>query len=504
MPYRAKSLELFFRLPGDDEDRSIEFIADRITNLSDGFKSRVNGKIDAYYEKGSWDFSRNTLRIKNLASLLKPSGYLMVSPYDIEDFHTYYTETLSNFGMVDLTKHNKEIDNLRNSESLPVKHYGWDMEIWHNTDQAMIQSDDIGVSFKAFKFSSFYEGNKDPGSGFEDYYYQPMQHISVARMQSLGNILSGGNAPTFVEFGAGSGFGSYLLARENSGSTAIGIDIDAEYIEKQALLNDLQPLPGLPGAYLSLDPKLRLILIAADIRNAKLVLGKLGEILNRGELGTKWQMWNGFNPLKVDVLWEAYEPLRKNWLPDEQRLSPKVILHIRNADTGSTEAYSDSDQYKSSFYWKAPSYHQHLTSFFQVMLRRGLSWPHNIIEKLTASGTLDVEYPFIPIYTHQVFTRLPRGVLNHIDLNVALMSWKSLAEPVYEGFPKDEAMAIPKGGIDLTHAGKAIMIQNNSDAIKFHIDPVELEGFKNSPGIVPVIIGYQPLNNLKLFLLNSV
>jgi len=55
------------------------------------------------------------------------------------------------------------------------------------------------------------------------------------------------------------------------------------------------------------------------------------------------------------------------------------------------------------------------------------------------------------------------------------------------------------GGIDLT-SDKALAIQNNGEAIKLHIDPAMLKELENAPGFVPVIIGIEPLGDLKSFL----
>ena len=41
---------------------------------------------------------------------------------------------------------------------------------------------------------------------------------------------------------------------------------------------------------------------------------------------------------------------------------------------------------------------------------------------------------------------------------------------------------------------------NDSQGIKFHIDPAMLRQLQNAPGFVPVIISIQPMNNLKQFL----
>ena len=57
-----------------------------------------------------------------------------------------------------------------------------------------------------------------------------------------------------------------------------------------------------------------------------------------------------------------------------------------------------------------------------------------------------------------------------------------------------------KGGIDLTSADMNLQTQNNGQAIKFHLDPAQLEQLQNAPGFVPVIINIQPMKDLKQFL----
>ena len=56
-----------------------------------------------------------------------------------------------------------------------------------------------------------------------------------------------------------------------------------------------------------------------------------------------------------------------------------------------------------------------------------------------------------------------------------------------------------RGGIDLT-SDKALRVQNNSQGIKFHIDPAMLQQLQNAPGFVPVIINIQPMNDLHAWL----
>ncbi len=55
------------------------------------------------------------------------------------------------------------------------------------------------------------------------------------------------------------------------------------------------------------------------------------------------------------------------------------------------------------------------------------------------------------------------------------------------------------GGIDLT-SDKALLVQNNGQAIKFHIDPSQLRKLENAPGFAPVIINMQPIVDIRGFL----
>jgi len=63
------------------------------------------------------------------------------------------------------------------------------------------------------------------------------------------------------------------------------------------------------------------------------------------------------------------------------------------------------------------------------------------------------------------------------------------------------------GGIDLTPANMNLQTKmdsrfrgNDSEGIKFHIDPAMLEQLQNAPGFVPVIINIQPMTDLWAFL----
>jgi hypothetical protein len=55
------------------------------------------------------------------------------------------------------------------------------------------------------------------------------------------------------------------------------------------------------------------------------------------------------------------------------------------------------------------------------------------------------------------------------------------------------------GGIDLS-SNRALLVLNNGQGVKFHIDPAQLQKLKNFPGFAPAIINIQPMNNLRAFL----
>ena len=65
---------------------------------------------------------------------------------------------------------------------------------------------------------------------------------------------------------------------------------------------------------------------------------------------------------------------------------------------------------------------------------------------------------------------------------------------------KDAAMLIVnKGGIDLG-TDKALLIQNNGQGIKFHLDPAQLLALQNAPGFMPIIVDMQPVGDIRNFL----
>ena len=68
---------------------------------------------------------------------------------------------------------------------------------------------------------------------------------------------------------------------------------------------------------------------------------------------------------------------------------------------------------------------------------------------------------------------------------------------------RDEAMAAAPGGIDFNSHKMNIETQRGSSlqgGIQFHIDPAMLRRWQDAPGLIPVIINIQPLNDLASFL----
>ena len=55
------------------------------------------------------------------------------------------------------------------------------------------------------------------------------------------------------------------------------------------------------------------------------------------------------------------------------------------------------------------------------------------------------------------------------------------------------------GGIDLT-SDKALLVQNNGQGIKFHMDTSQLSELQDASGFVPVIINIQPMPDIRSFL----
>jgi hypothetical protein len=57
-----------------------------------------------------------------------------------------------------------------------------------------------------------------------------------------------------------------------------------------------------------------------------------------------------------------------------------------------------------------------------------------------------------------------------------------------------------EGGIDLTPANMNLLTKNGGEAIRFHLNPLQLQQLQNAPGFAPVIINIQPMTNLRMFL----
>mgnify|MGYP003394192322 CR=1 FL=1 len=68
----------------------------------------------------------------------------------------------------------------------------------------------------------------------------------------------------------------------------------------------------------------------------------------------------------------------------------------------------------------------------------------------------------------------------------------------------NNAMISTNGGIDLS-SDKSLIVQNNGQGIKFHLDPAQLEALQNATGFVPVIINIQPMKDVRTWLgLNTI
>jgi len=65
---------------------------------------------------------------------------------------------------------------------------------------------------------------------------------------------------------------------------------------------------------------------------------------------------------------------------------------------------------------------------------------------------------------------------------------------------KETDKAQSPGGIDLNPVDRTLNVDNDGEAIKFHIDPVLFEQYRSSPGFFPVIMNIQPLDDLPAFL----
>jgi len=183
-------------------------------------------------------------------------------------------------------------------------------------------------------------------------YYQPMQKRSVFRMGRIAELVKAEKRrpATFVEIGAGSAFGSYLLARE--GHTAIAIDIDADYIAELAKINEFQELEDGRGIYVSLDSKTRMILIAGDVSESKKIISNLSSVLERVNDKPAFSMWQDFDSSEIDIVWDSFQPEGSNWSEVEESLDPSAIIHIHNKQTGSELSYGGTQSYMPSIFWR--------------------------------------------------------------------------------------------------------------------------------------------------------
>ncbi|MEI7998950.1 MAG: hypothetical protein WCH62_05535, partial [Candidatus Omnitrophota bacterium] len=85
-------------------------------------------------------------------------------------------------------------------------------------------------------------------------------------------------------------------------------------------------------------------------------------------------------------------------------------------------------------------------------------------------------------------------IYNH-GLNAAIEYAKTLSRAM-----TTEKQDLSKGGIDLTPANMNLQTHNAGVEIKFHMDSAMLQQLQNAPGLIPVIINIQPLNDLRMFL----
>ena len=97
----------------------------------------------------------------------------------------------------------------------------------------------------------------------------------------------------------------------------------------------------------------------------------------------------------------------------------------------------------------------------------------------------------------------PHYGLTNSQVDFMIFKLQKAKDDIEKKIPKpetDKAMAIRKGGIDLTPANMNLQIQNEGGEIKFHLDPAMLQQLQNAPGFVPVIISVQPMTSLRKFL----
>jgi len=153
----------------------------------------------------------------------------------------------------------------------------------------------------------------------------------------------------------------------------------------------------------------------------------------------------------------------------------------------------------------------------QVLLRSLVS--SYIQESSVSKVTFDTGYIVFMVYGTNEFNIKERAPKNERVLNAKMKAVDALISLIdaYTSIngasldeinrrileikgPKKSAQLSNTGGVDLTPANMNLQTQNSGEAIKFHLDPAQLERLQNAPGFVPVIINIQPLNNLKQFL----
>ncbi|MBF0217809.1 MAG: hypothetical protein HQL30_12555, partial [Candidatus Omnitrophica bacterium] len=176
--------------------------------------------------------------------------------------------------------------------------------------------------------------------------YQPVRKMDIDRMMLFAREISGKSSPLVVEFGAGSAFQSYLLAR--SGAVVVAVERDAELVEKLARKNNLKKVAW-NIFVLNNEPGIRMALIAGDAAEAPDLFAKFSAYMAANGL------WTDVDLTDIDLVFESYMRQEANWLPFEKALSPKGIIHIMNARTGVPEAYRDEDAYPLMYQWLAPS-----------------------------------------------------------------------------------------------------------------------------------------------------
>jgi DNA mismatch repair ATPase MutS/CheY-like chemotaxis protein len=282
----------------------------------------------------------------------------------------------------------------------------------------------MNYQFATFHYDRFGEGSEGVR------YNQPMEKISILRMGNIANMVKSFDKEkaTFVEFGAGSAFGSYLLAKE--GHTAVAVEGNREYVKKQAQLNGLIKLPGARDIYVSRDPKLRFIYMAGGVFKISNRLQDLKEALKAASQEGDFQMWEGFDPFDIDMVWDSYQAQGANWLSMEESLGPKAILHIWNTITGTEDSYRDTDRYVSVLYWEAPSEVAGYASYFHLKVRQGMDH-HDFINELKKRDPSEVEeYGFIRHYKKSSELALVMMGGGFLDID-----WSEIDRTIYAGSP---------------------------------------------------------------------